>query len=282
MNFPISDFNFDSIQHINNDENCTCFSISSYQEYTLKLSQYRKEEQQNLIQSEKNNVKSSVKLKNNIVTDGVNIEGILNKKILCLDFEYTNKKIINFSNCFEFVVSIFNGKKTENRHYVIEDHNMPKSSNKAKLESKFVFGDSQSIKISDIKPLLENLISDTEAILLHGHSAELKILASNDIEIPDTVKILDTQLLKDNHFRNNSLYLENSMNYNAENQRDKITENFQTFCKVNLTEFDIYVRRYSNFYDYIIINDKGNLIVKYFIEDDTLIIDLIKSNTGFF
>lgn len=72
------------------------------------------------------------------------------------------------------------------------------------------------------------------------------------------------------------------MNYNEENQRDKITKKFQQFCKVNLTEFDIYVRRYSNFYDYIIIHDKGNLIVKYFNEDDTLIIDAMKSNTGFF
>lgn len=201
MNFPISDFNFDSIPHINNDDNCTCFSISSYQDYTLKLSQYRKEEQQSLIQAEKKNVTNSVKINKHLVSDGVSIDGILNKKILCLDFEYTNKNIINFSNCFEFGVSIFNGKKIENRHYVIEDHNMPKSSNKSKLESKFVFGKSQTIKISDIKPLLEDLISNTDAILLHGHSAELKILASNDITIPENVKILDTQLLKDNHFK---------------------------------------------------------------------------------
>lgn len=201
MTFPISDFNFDSIQYINNDQNCKCFSISSYKDYTLKLSQYRKEEQQSLIQSEKNNVKNSVKIKNNLVTDGVSIENLLNKKILCIDFEYIDKKIINFSNCFEFGISIYNGKKIENRHYIIEDHNMPKSLHKSKLEAKFSFGDSQTIKISDIKPLLENLISDTDAILFHGHTAEMKIFASNDIKIPENVNILDPQLLKENHFK---------------------------------------------------------------------------------
>lgn len=38
------------------------------------------------------------------------------------------------------------------------------------------------------------------------------------------------------------------MNYNAENQRDKITAKFLPFCKVNLTEFDIYFTIFQTYF----------------------------------
>ncbi len=193
-----------NLKHFINDKNTFKHTIQSYDEYIEKLVKFRKHSQSKQIKEKKSEEKklNFINLtQGKKIIDGISIENINDKKIISLDFEYRVKKQITFNHCFEFGITIHENKKLNHMHFIIENENLNISKIKTKLQNKFSFGESNRVKLEEVYDILNNLISNTDYLLLHGATNELKILTDNNIKIPEHISIIDTQKTKENFFQ---------------------------------------------------------------------------------
>lgn len=202
LKFNDINLNYSNFKHFIFDENTFEHNIQSHNDYIEKLIQFRKYSQSEQFKEKKEEKKINfINLtKGKEIIDGISIENINEKKILSLDFEYKVKKFITFNYCFEFGVTTYENKKIKHMHFIIENENLNVSKIKRKLQNKFNFGESNTVKLDEVYDILNNLISNTDYLLLHGASNELKILKDNKIIIPENTAIIDTQKTKENFF----------------------------------------------------------------------------------
>jgi len=127
---------------------------------------------------------------------------VMSKRIVSLDFEFDpNDKldVFQFSNISEIGVTVYENGQVTAKHYLVEENK--KESNKAFLQDKFLFGNSETITIEDIDQLLKNVVADNDVLLVHSYSTEIKFLDNNNIDISN-LEIYDTQLVFKNYFDN--------------------------------------------------------------------------------
>lgn len=127
---------------------------------------------------------------------------VMEKKIVSIDFEFDpngKENIFDFENISEIGFTVYDQGVMTAKHYLIEENR--KESNKAFLQDKFSFGESEWIKISDIDNLLRDVVADNEVLLVHGYSSEIKFLEFNNIDISD-LEVYDTQLVFKHYFDN--------------------------------------------------------------------------------
>lgn len=122
----------------------------------------------------------------------------INTKVVSIDFEFFINKDDSYTPT-ELGISISEKGKIESYHFLIKEH-YEKKRNKA-LQGKFEFGQTQIVSESQIPMLLEYAIKDSKYILFHEQREDTQIFNQVNVEIPETIDVLDTQLCYKRYFR---------------------------------------------------------------------------------
>lgn len=118
-----------------------------------------------------------------------------NKKIVSIDFEYTNLDV------YEIGVATYENDNITYNHYLIQENFVNKKTDPEK-QFKFKFGNTEIIPEIMISSIIENHLKDVNYLLAHGYSNDYLILKKYglDLEKEDKLKILDTVLYYQKHF----------------------------------------------------------------------------------
>jgi hypothetical protein len=195
-----SNFNYSEFKYELLSEDIYTYNINSYQTYLEKIIEHGRKPEIVKIRQKDNKIKKELSLELKKALTDLPFE-FQDRTLVSIDFEFREKnKSIPFDNCYEFGITKKYNDITEHSHYIIDNDNLKKGKYKEKLEQKFIFGKSISIKVHDIEDIIKSTLENTDYLILHGSSAELKIFRDNKIKFPETLKVLDTQLIIEKHF----------------------------------------------------------------------------------
>lgn len=201
-NFDYSDFPSTEL-----NDNIKLYKVKSYDDYLESLKAHGlSEEMLELVRKRKEVEKEVANRKKNINQPfAVDIKNLSldfhNKKIVCVDFEFFHKgsdhKLLN---CFEFGVSIKDKHGNYyHKHYLIEETYQKKGKASIGLQSKFRFGETETISHNEVKKVLEDYFKDADYLLFHDMGSELRIFRQNNIFFDkQKIKVLDTQQMQKN------------------------------------------------------------------------------------
>lgn len=121
---------------------------------------------------------------------------INNKKIVSIDFEYDPSSLSNdgykIKNCSECGISIYENNTIKHLHYFIEDGSH-KTGRTKHLVNKFEFGNTKSVKSSELIEILNDHLKDADFMLAHGMELEYTVIIKNGIDIHNNnTQLLDT------------------------------------------------------------------------------------------
>lgn len=195
-NFDYSKFKYDLFS-----EDIYTYPINSYETYIERTIEHGRKPEIIDIRQKANKIKKELSIELKKAHTEVLVE-FQDKNIVSIDFEFMEKnKSIPFDSCYEFGITKKYNDIIEHSHYIIDNENLKKGKYKEELEKKFKFGKSISIKVNEIEDIINSTLENTDYLILHGSSAELKIFRDNNIQFPETLKVLDTQLIVEKHFQ---------------------------------------------------------------------------------
>lgn len=195
-----SNFDYSKFKYELFSENIYTYQINSHETYLEKIIEHGRKPEIVEIRQKANKLKKESIFELKKAHTDLPLE-FQNKNIVSIDFEFREKnKSIPFDSCYEFGITKKYNDTIEHSHYIINNETLKKGKYKEKLEKKFKFGKSISIKVNDIADIIKSTLENTDYLVLHGSSAELKIFRDNNIQFPETLKVLDTQLIIEKHF----------------------------------------------------------------------------------
>jgi hypothetical protein len=124
-----------------------------------------------------------------------------NKKICSFDFEFRPDVLdkFKFEHVFEVGISIQDGSNIKSYHYIVEENSNQKEGNKRELQNSFDFGKSEYVSFNQLNSIIQNHVDNTDLLVVHEHSNDLKIFDLNDIKY-DIKNVKDTQYIYLKHF----------------------------------------------------------------------------------
>lgn len=193
--------NLDTVfKDIDNPDEYNIYSVASREELIDNMKQFesqKKLHKRGKHTTRKANKAAKAKLNNRMrEQEAVNrlsrIKKQLNepKKFVALDFEAFER---NQKKVTEIGFSIFENNKFTHHHYIIKE-NIKCLNGKFVPNNKFnfAFGESEVLALEEAFSRLGDVLVDTDYLIGHGVSNELKWLRHNDVKLHNKIKLIDT------------------------------------------------------------------------------------------
>lgn len=171
--------------------------VKSFKMVDIVANAIKEDEDARKIRKEKN-----IELHNRL--SNVDHHSVLGKKIVAIDFEFDpNDKSdpFTFDNITELGFTFYENGNIYSEHLIVDENK--RSKHKMNLQSNFLFGESDTIKINDIGSVIQNIIDRNDVIVFHSYSSEMRFLDNHNIDISEK-EIYDTQLIYKTFFDDNN------------------------------------------------------------------------------